>query len=84
MVIPRPQSPLMNTISSLKESAIACAPLRDEQVEVVRNLLRAMMVREFFKLATGKASLFFFFLSSTYFGLTICSESSIVTVEAHF
>ena len=25
----------MNTISSLKENAIACAPLRDEQVEVV-------------------------------------------------
>ena len=37
------------------------------------------MVREFFLLATGKPSLFF--LSSN---LNIWSESSIVTVEAHF
>ena len=33
------QSPLMNTISSLKENAIACAPFRDKQVEVVSNFL---------------------------------------------
>ena len=39
MIIPRPQSPLMNTISSLKENAKACAPLRDEQVEVVSNFI---------------------------------------------
>ena len=32
------QSPLMNTISLLKENIIACAALRDEEVEVVRNL----------------------------------------------
>ena len=29
----------MNAISSSKENAIACAPLRDKQVEVVSNLL---------------------------------------------
>ena len=43
---------IMNTISSLKEKAIACAPLRNEQVEVVNNVLL-----EFFLLATGKAGL---------------------------
>ena len=38
MIIPQSQSLLMNTISLLKENARACAPLRDEHVEVVRNL----------------------------------------------
>ena len=41
------------------------------------------MVREFFLLATGKAYLFLF-MFPTYFLITIGSESSIVTVGAHF
>ena len=44
MVIPLQQSPLMKTISSLKENAMACAPLRDEQVEVASHFIDAFGV----------------------------------------
>ena len=39
MIISLQQSPLINNISSLKENALACALLRDEQVEVVSNFI---------------------------------------------
>ena len=65
----------MNTISSLKVN-IACAPLRDEQVEVIESL-------EFFLLAIGKA--YFFLVYHLFFDhLSGVKKSSIVTVVAPF